>query len=235
MKNLLVFGLLVLALVFVQFAQAQTVDEIINKHIDSLGGKDNLNKIQNTIEEGNMTAQGAEIAITITKVQNKLTRQDISVMGMTGYDMLTDKEGWTYMPFMGMQQPEAKSADDVKANQKNLDIAGPLVDYAAKGHKAELQGKEAVNGSECFKIKLTTAGGKDITYYIDPATYLISRASEKINVNGEDIDVQMDYADYKEVESVKMAHSITNQYGTIYISSIKVNQTIPESAYKHDY
>lgn len=234
MKNLLVFGLLVLALVFVQFAQAQTVDEIINKHIDSLGGKDNLNKIQNTIEEGNMTAQGAEIAITITKVQNKLTRQDISVMGMTGYDMMTDKEGWTYMPFLGMQQPEPKSADDVKANQKDLDIAGPMVDYAVKGHKAELQGKETVNGAECFKIKLTAAGGKDIIYYIDPATYMITRSSEKRNVNGEDIDIQMDYADYKEVESVKMAHSITNQYGTIYISSIKANQTIPESAYKHD-
>lgn len=33
MKNLIVFGLFILALVFVQFAQAQTADEVINKYI----------------------------------------------------------------------------------------------------------------------------------------------------------------------------------------------------------
>jgi hypothetical protein len=47
-------------------------------------------------------------------------------------------------------------------------------------------------------------------------------------------ELQNDFADYKEVEGVKMAHSITGMYGTAYVSSIKVNQTIPASAFKHD-
>lgn len=234
MKSLIVFGILIFSFVFAQFAQAQTVDEILAKHTEALGGKVNLDKIQNTISEGTMSAQGAEIAITSTNVHKKLTRQDINVMGMTGFDMMTEKEGWTFMPFLGMAQPEAKSADEIKKNQSDLDIAGPLVDYAAKGHKAELQGKETVNGIESYKIKLTTASGKSTTYFLDQKTHLITRSTETRTVNGQETDIQLDYADYKEVESVKMPHTITNQFGTMYISSVKVNQTVPESAYKHD-
>ncbi|MBS1754703.1 MAG: hypothetical protein R2765_05160 [Ferruginibacter sp.] len=234
MKNLLVFAMMVMALVFVQFAQAQTVDEVIDKHITALGGKENLNKIQNVISEGSLSVQGIEIGVTVTQVNNKLARQDIFVNGMTGFDMLTDKEGWTYMPFNGMQKPEPKTADDVKEGLSDLDIAGPLVDYAAKGNKVELLGKEDVDGTECYKLKVTLASGKDETYFIDPTTNMIIRTKKMQKANGQEVEVQSDFSDYRDVEGVKMPYSIGLPFGTLLISSIKVNQTIPESAYKHD-
>ncbi|MBX2932699.1 MAG: hypothetical protein KF825_00545 [Ferruginibacter sp.] len=234
MKNLIVFAMMVMALVFVQFAQAQTVDEIIDKHITALGGKENLNKIQNVISEGSLSVQGIEIGVTVTQVNNKLARQDIFVNGMTGFDMLTDKEGWTYMPFNGMQKPEPKTADDVKEGLSDLDIAGSLVDYAAKGNKVELLGKEDVDGTECYKLKVTLASGKDETYFIDPATNMIIRTKKMQKANGQEVEVQSDFSDYRDVEGVKMPYSIGLPFGTLLISSIKINQTIPESAYKHD-
>lgn len=234
MKNLIVFAMMVMALVFAQFAQAQTVDDVINKHIAALGGKENLSKLQNVITEGSLSVQGVEIGVTLTLVNNKLARQDISVNGMTGFDMLTDKEGWTYMPFNGMQKPEPKTADDVKEGLSDLDIAGPLVDYAAKGNKVELLGKEDVDGTECFKLKVTLASGKDETYFIDPATNMIIRTKKMQKANGQETEVQSDFSDYRDVEGVKMPYSIGLPFGTLLITSIKVNQTIPESAYKHD-
>ena len=234
MKNLIVFGLFILALVVAQFAQAQTVDEIIDKHVKALGGKENLNKIQNVIMEGGFNFQGAEIAVTLTQVHNKLNRQDIFVNGMHGFELLTDKDGWAYMPFRGMQKPEPKTEDEVKQSQSDLDIAGPLVDYAAKGHKVELVGKEDVDGTECFKIKALLKSGKELTFFIDPSTYLIIRIKEKRKMNGKEVELQTDFSDYKDVEGVKMPYGITQQFGTVLISSIKVNQTIPESVFKHD-
>lgn len=225
---------MVMALVFAQFAQAQTVDDVINKHIAALGGKENLSKLQNVITEGSLSVQGVEIGVTLTMVNNKLARQDIFVNGMTGFDMLTDKEGWTYMPFNGMQKPEPKTADDVKEGLSDLDIAGPLVDYAAKGNKVELLGKEDVDGTECFKLKVTLASGKDETYFIDPATNMIIRTKKMQKANGQETEVQSDFSDYRDVEGVKMPYSIGLPFGTLLITSIKVNQTIPESAYKHD-
>ncbi len=234
MKNLIIFAVVVLLFVFAQFAQGQTVDEIINKHIDALGGKENLNKIQNVVMEGTMNYQGNDVAMTFTQVNNKLSRQDIRAGGMHGFDMMTDKDGWTYMPFFGMSAPEAKPAEDLKLNKADLDIAGPLVDYVTKGHKTELNGKETINGNNCYKIKLTLAGGKTMYVFLNTDTYLIARTVDKRNVNGQQTDVQADYDDYKEVEGVKWAHSVTSEYGTTYMTSVKVNQTIPASDYKHD-
>jgi hypothetical protein len=233
-KCKILFGFVILALVCVQFVQAQTVEDIINKHVASLGGKGNLSKINNVVMEGSLSIQGTEISLVLTQVNGKLNRQDITAMGMHGFDMLTDKEGWTYMPFQGMQQPESKSAEDIKENQGDLDFAGPLVDYAAKGHKVELQGKEDVDNTPCYKIKATLAWGKEITFFIDAATNMIKRTIDKRKVNGQVAEMQTDFDDYKEVEGVKMAYSITQQFGTVYITSIKVNQAIPESAFKHD-
>ena len=234
MKNLIIFGFFIFALVFVQFAQAQTVDDVINKHIAALGGKEKLNKIQNVVMEGSLSIQGTEIALSVTQVHNKLNRQDITAMGMHGFDMMTNTEGWQYMPFQGMQKPEPKTADEVKKSQSDLDIAGPLVDYAAKGHKVELLGKEDVDGTECYKLKVSLAGGKEVTFFIDPVSNMIIRAKETRKMNGQDAELQTDFSDYKDVEGVRMPFSITQQFGTVLFSSIKVNQTIPESVYKHD-
>lgn len=234
MKNLIIFSVFILLLVFTQFAQAQTVEEVINKHIDALGGRENLNKIQNVVMEGSLNYMGTDIALVLTTVHNKLNRQDINAAGMQGFDMMTEKEGWTYMPFSGMQQPEQKAADDVKENRADMDAVGPLVDYVKKGHKVELAGKETVNGKDCYKLKLTLASSKIVFLYLDSASNLIIRSTDKRKINGVVTDMQSDYDDYKEVEGVKMPHSITQQFGTVYISSIKVNQNIPESAYKHD-
>lgn len=234
MKNLMIFGLFILLLVCAQFAQAQTVDEIINKHVAALGGNEKLSKIQNVVMEGSLSIQGTEIALNLTQVNNKLNRQDITAMGMHGFDMVTATEGWQYMPFQGMQKPEPKTADEVKKSQSDLDIAGPLVDYAAKGHKVELLGKEDVEGTECYKIKATLAAGKELTFFIDPASSMIIRTKEIRKMNGQDTELQTDFSDYKEIEGVKMPYSISQQFGTVLISSIKVNQTIPESVFKHD-
>ncbi len=232
MKNLIIFGVFIIALVMVQFAQAQTVDEVIDKHIAALGGKESLSKLKNITMEGNLTIQGADISVTITQVHNKLIRQDISAMGMNGFDFTTDKDGWSFMPFNGMQKAEPKTADDIKSSLSDLDIEGPLCNYVAKGHKVDLQGKEDVEGTECFKLKVSLASGKTQTYYIDPSSNMIIRSKEMRKVNGQESEMSSDYSDFKVVEGVKMPHSITQPFGTVYISSIKVNQVISDKLYK---
>ncbi len=213
---------------------AQSVDEVISKHIAALGGKENIEKVQNVVMEGTLTVQGMPISVTTTVVQNKLMRNDISVGGMKNFDMTTDKEGWVFMTFQGMQKPEPKTAEDVKEAQTDLDISGTLYNYATKGHKVELLGKEDVEGTECFKIKANLASGKEETYFIDPASYMIVRTTSKKKVNGQEMELTVDMSDYKDVDGVKMPFSVSQAYGTIIMTSIKTNQVIDEKLYKHD-
>jgi len=230
MKKLLVA---VAATVTVGIASAQTADQIIAAHIDSIGGKANIDKIKNVVIAGAFTVQGMPIEVTITKVQNKLSRKDISAMGMKGYDLATDTSGWVFMPIQGMATPVQKSADDVKDEKAELDIAGPLNDYAAKGLKAEFSGKDTIDGKAAYKIKLATASGKEKTYFIDATSYLIVREVDKIEFNGQKMDVSVDYGDYRIVDGVKFPYSISQQFGTINISSVKVNGKIEDKLYRN--
>jgi hypothetical protein len=220
------------------FAKAQTVEEIATKHVEALGGKANIAKLQNVVMEGSMSAQGVTVNLTFTRVPGKLYRQDINVeaMGLKGYDLTTDKDGWTFMPFLGQTTPVEKTGDTLKAAQQQLGLFSDdgLYDYQAKGNKVELQGKEDINGTENFKIKVTDASGEVSTVYINPATYYITRVSTIKKINGMEMPMTVDLSDYKDVDGVKLPFSMGTPQGNVVFSSIKANQTIDEKVYKHN-
>ena len=178
MRNIVLFGLLVLFLVAAQFASGQTVDEIIEKYEKARGGKDKLLSIKSIYMEGSREMMGNEVTVKVTKEQGKLSRTEFEMGGTNGFMLVTEKEAWSYIP-MRSPVPNKMADEAVAGLQTELDIAGPLVDYIAKGHKAELMGKDSVNGNTCYKIKLTTQAGKETIYWIDASNYLITQSSAK--------------------------------------------------------
>jgi len=166
----------VVTLVAAPVASAQTADEVIAKYVAALGGKEKLQSIHSIYLEGVSVMQnGTEINTKTWKVQDKLYRQEISFGAGNIVIFATPKQGWSSRG--GTTTPMAE--DQLKGLQSQLDCAGPLVDYAAKGSKAELLGKDTVNGNTCWKIKLTMASGLYITYSIDEKTYYILRETRK--------------------------------------------------------
>ena len=90
--------------------------------------------------ESSMKANGAEIKVTIYMVDKKAMRQNIALMGMEGYSILTNTEGWTYMPFQGQTKPEAMTADDVKKAQDGLSLSDDFITYKEQGKKIRIFG-----------------------------------------------------------------------------------------------
>ncbi len=74
MKNLIIFGFFILSLVFVQFAQAQTVDDVVDKYIAAMGGKEKLLALNSVKMEGSMNVQGYDVSITTTRLQGYCTQ-----------------------------------------------------------------------------------------------------------------------------------------------------------------
>jgi hypothetical protein len=68
-------------------------------------------------------------------------------------------------------------ADALPRMQSELDIFGPLVNYAEKGNSVELLGKDSANGKSCFKLKLLNSQGRETTYWIDDASYLLVQST----------------------------------------------------------
>lgn len=240
MKNIVLLVVFVLGIVFIQFVQAQSVDEVINKYVEARGGKEKLNSIQSLYMEGIRPMMGTDIPIKITVVQGKLFRTDFEFGGTSGYSIVTPTKGWSYVP-MRSQNAEPIPDAALKNMQGQLDIAGPLVDYAAKGNKVELEGKETIDGREAYKIKLTTSAGRDIIYYIDTKTNLLIQSKQMApamgNSNAQPRELITNYSDYKSFDGVLFPQTISNpgtgpQAGSTTFDKIELNKKIDESLYK---
>lgn len=252
MKTIVLLGLFILFLVSVQFVNAQTVDDVIDKYIAARGGKEKLASLKSIYMEGSREMMGNEVTVKITKEQGKLSRTEFEMAGTTGYMLLTDKEGWSLIP-MRSPTPTKLPDEAIASMQVDLDIAGPLVDYSSKGHKAELVGKEDAEGASCFKIKLTTNTGQVINYWIDANTYLLVQSSAKGggmfgggrrggNNNGGEQEFYTLYKDYRQEGGIQFAHTIEMKApngggrgsGGTTFDVIKVNEPVDPKLYKHD-
>jgi hypothetical protein len=186
---------------------AQTADDVIAKYMDALGGKEKLLSIHSFYQEGVAVMQnGNEIDSKTWKVQGALYRQEINFGVGSVVIIITPKQGWSSNPRNGGAFT-AMSEEQVKNQQIQLDCAGPLVDYAAKGYKAELAGKDTVNGQECYQVRLSSAAATVITFSIDEKTWYCLRVVYKGGGmpggggggrrGGPDGELKIDFADYQ--------------------------------------
>ena len=112
-----------------QTVKAQTADEIIQKHIDAIGGTKNWEKIKSMKMIGSMSVQGMEISMNQTIVNDKGMRMDINAMGMSNFVIVTPKGGWAYMPVQGMTKIDTLPAEQLKMYGNKLNVkSGQLID-----------------------------------------------------------------------------------------------------------
>lgn len=240
MKNIVLFVVFILCIVLVQFSQAQTADEVINKYMDARGGKDKIKAIQSVYMEGSRQMMGNEIPVKVTIVNGKLFRTDFELSGQNYYSIITPTGGWSLTP----RSPSVETipADRLKTMQGQLDIAGALVDYASKGNKVELVGKSTLNGVDVNNIKLTQADGKTISYAFDAKTNLLVESKNTVSGMGQggkvaDREVITDYSDYKVFDGILFPQTIANPGtgqggGSTTFDKIELNKPVDESMFK---
>ncbi len=227
------FFLLIIAVAAISFTYAQTADEIVNKYITAIGGADAWKKVNSMVTTGSLKVQGADVNVGMTVLNGKGFRQDISLMGMNGYQIVTPTGGWNFMPFQGQKAPEPITADDLKESLDQLDAQGSLIDYKTKGHSIEYLGTEDVDGVEALKVKQTLKGGKAETLYFDPKTYYIIRVKAKQKANGKEVEVTTNLSNYQKLpEGIMMPLSIGLPYGEMTVSKVEINKPVDESIFK---
>jgi hypothetical protein len=211
----------------------QTLDEIVKKHIEAIGGKDNWAKVKSLKTIGTLKAQGAEITITIQKIDKTASRQDIALMGMKGYNILTTTEGWNFMPFQGQTKPEPITPDDVKKSQEDLYLMPDLMTYKEFGKKLEYLGMDDFDGTECFKLKMIDKEKKETTFFIDPSNYYIIKKVSKLTVNGKEIESETIMSNYKKQDNgIVYPFSFVSGWGETEITVLEINPKIDESIFK---
>lgn len=230
-------------------AMSQTADDVIGKYVQAMGGTDKIKSIISIYMEGiAVSPNGAEITSKTYRVQNKLYRQDID-FGMGSFTMIvTDKEGWFSNPRNGGAF-EPFPAEAVAAQQHEMDCQGSLLDYAGKGHKVELIGKETIDGMECYHIKLTLKSGRIINYFIENKNWYIIRTSAKQTGGmfgggggrqggGGDVEVITNYSDFKKTADGYLFPMTISRAGmggrdmSTTIEKIEINKAVDAKLFK---
>jgi len=215
-------------------AYAQTVDEIADKHVAALGGKDKISGVTTIVTERSLAVNGMEIPSKTILVVGRSVRSESTVMGNSMVQVVDEGKGWMIRPTMmgGTGEPEDMPANELKQTISQLDPFGALVNYKEKGNTVELVGKEKVDKKDVFHLKVTTKEGVSMDEYVDATTFLLTKL--KVSDNGQESEISL--SDYKDVEGVKFPHTldISSQMGQISLITNKVvlNSKIDDSVFK---
>ncbi len=227
-----------IAVVLAPAVLAQTVDEIIAKNIEARGGLAKIKAVQSIRATGKMEFGPMEAPGVYVQKRPDMARLDFTVQGLTATQAYDGKSGWAIMPFTGKKDPEPMTADDTKEMQEEADIDGPLVDYKAKGNQVELVGKEKIEGTDAYKLKVTLKNG-DVKYsYLDADSGLEIKQESKRMVRDTEQETETSFSDYREVNGLMFAFATQSsikgspQTQKLTIEKIEVNVPVDDASFK---
>lgn len=238
-------GIALFAMAIAVSAQGQTADEILNSYFENTGGVDKWKAIEGVKMTAKVNQQGMEIPLEI--IQLKDGRQ-MTVINFQGKELKQGVfDGETLWSHNFMTQKAEKSDAESTANFKlnTNDFPDSFIDYKEKGYTVELLGKETIDGTETFKIKLvkepvTIDGNQedDISFYFfDTENFVpIAMQSEVKAGPGKGMTQEVTFSDYQEVEGVyfpfAMTQGVKGQPGApITMESIELNPTVDDAAF----
>ena len=202
-----------LAVAFCLEASAQTVDDIIKKNIDAHGGLQKIKAVKSIKVTGKVlpAGLGQDVPIIVQQKRPNFVRIDVTFQGKTQTQAYDGTTAWKTDPFQGSSEPEKVAGEELKDILEQSDMDGSMVDYKEKGHTVELMGKEDLEGTPVYKIKLTLKNG-DIRYiYLDAENYLELKITSKRQIPGGEAELENHLSNYKPVKGIMMAHSIENK------------------------
>jgi hypothetical protein len=209
---------------------AQTVDEIVSKHIAALGGKEVIASIKSIVIDADLSVMGSSLASKMTVLVGKGYKSEANFNGQDIIQAITPTAGWMLNPLAGSVDPQPIPDEQLKAAQSNLWVGGELFDYQAKGSKVSLEGNQTVEGVNAIKLKLTTSAGKETLYFLDPATYYIIRQESTANVGGQSMTSVSTFSNYKKTDiGYVIAYTSVRNEGfeiTVNVTKVEFNKEI---------
>ncbi len=226
------FILLIIAAVNV--AQAQNLDQVLEKHFKAVGQDKLLTQKTYTIE-ANVQQMGMSIPMVMKIKRPGKFRMEIDMQGQKMIQAYNGEKGWVVAPWMS-PDPQDLTGAQLQQAMDQADIDGELYNYKNKGHQAELAGKEEVDGNEVYNIKLTTKNDIVKNYYIDADTYLIDKVKSTVNAQGQEVEVEQTMSDYEKTDGVMIAHKIVSESpmgtATINIEKVSFNDDIDDQTFE---
>ena len=232
-----------LFLSWAQIAPAQTVDEIVEKHLAATGGRAALGKLTSRSMTGTivLSTPGGELSGPLevqSQAPNKsrtLVTLDLTAVGAGKVTFDERFDGTTGYVIDTMQGNRDLMGNQLE-NLRNETFPTPLLDYKERGATLELAGKEKVGDREAYLLILRPKSGPPIRRYLDAESFLEIRLVTTADAPqvGE-FEQTIDLLDLREVDGIKVPFQVKAtsafQAFTVSLTNVEHNRTIDQSVF----
>lgn len=191
-------------------ANAQSAEEILQKHEQAMGGADKWNALKSLTQKTKTSVQGMEISTTTFLLVGKAFKSETEVMGNKIVQAYDGKNVWMIRPTMmgGTGKPEDAPSGLNESMDAQLYPGSELIAAKLRGSKIELDSKEKVDGVDTYAFTVTDKSGKVSTVYVAASSYFIIKTASKQKVQGQEIDYEILYSNYKSVNGLNIPHTL---------------------------
>ncbi|UFH56770.1 hypothetical protein [Spirosoma sp. KNUC1025] len=224
---------LLLALCQLAIAQSTpTAEEIMDKYIAAIGGKDALMKV--TDMTTSMTSEGQMGTILITRKQ-KLPNKFAMVVNANGMEVMKQTGDGSKVVMGGMQG--SRTIEGAAAQQMTIMATlFPELHYAENGVKTTLVGPEKVDGRDTYKLSHTTSDGASTwTDNFDATTGLKVQSTMTMKSQQGDMTTTTTFSDYKDSNGIKLPMTMQQQSPrgpmTMSVDNVKINKGLKDSEF----
>ena len=231
--------LLVPALIGTANAQTLTADQVVDKYFAAVGGREAISKITSRKATGTIVVETPMGNLTgtlemIAKSPNKMRasmRIDLTSLGGPG-EMAMDQvfdgtNGWISNSMQGEQTMAGAQLDSAK----NAYFPSPLLGYKEHGMTIALEPSQKLGDRDAYVILLTPKTGAPSKLFFDKTTFLLVRTVSRSQnpQTGEDVESVSDSDDYREVNGLKVAHTMYQSAGgqTVTMKFAKIEDNVP--------
>lgn len=222
-----IFLIIVILTVKINFLSAQTIDEIVSKHLHALGGETKLREIKSMEMDNLIKIQGLEMVNKTSIWVNSAVRSDSKVMGNALIQCYDGSLVWENIPvMMGGSGKPSLMAEDAAGSVINQADPFPMLDYKNKGTIIVLLDSD----QESYHVKITPKKGAVSEIWINAESGLVSKL--KTFQNGQDIEIS--FSSYTEIEGITFAMHMETMAGMIKIDTkaVKLNSDIDMAIFK---
>ena len=220
-------------------ASSQTADEIIAKHIQFLGGEKRLKAIKSLETKGEYDYGGIVFPFTTTAKSPNKYKFVVPFEGKFYAQGFDGTSGWKIDAFKNETTPTLLEGNAARAmaNEADVELENPLIDYEAKGHQITFSGIDTLNGKIYYKVSMLKSDDQNETYFFDPADYSLQvKNSYAKNVELESAELTTYFSDYRSFHGVKVPCKQVSKIGdqtilTVIIKEVTLNPKVKDDAF----
>ncbi len=209
-----------------------SASEIVNKNVAARGGLQAWRAVQSMSMQGRLGAGGnqrtplpqtipgsksgkltvparpaeeVQLPFEMDLQRPRKARLQIQFNGKTAVQVYDGTNGWKLRPYLNRLEVDPFTADELKTSSMQPELDGPLIDYAAKGTRIELDGIEKVEDRDAYKLKLTMRDGQVTHVWIDAQSFLEAKIEgQPRRLDGIEHPVEVYYRDYRSVNGLQI-------------------------------